>query len=172
MVSHTFPGIAPVVVSTDTFDSRLDKAEGGTLFSGGVNQVAPSATNNLIRTKLSNPAGSGVSMRIQKVRLGTATVNRIIMGPPVTPATANLANAPAAVNKLQGGAAAKGAFSYDLTQATSGITTPIDQWRTEAGKTYEFLVGVVLPANSELFVTFLDTATTDIADIFLEWSEK
>jgi hypothetical protein len=172
MVSHTFPGVAPLVISTDSFDQRLDKAEGGTLYTAGVNQVSPSAANNLVRTKLSNPTGSGVTMRIVKLRLGTATANRIIQGPPVTPATADLTNSVAAVNKQQAGAAGKGKFSYDLTQTASSITTPIDQFRTLAGQTYEFLMGIILPANTEFFITSLDVATTDIMDIFLEWTEK
>lgn len=170
MVSHTFPGIAPLTLATETFDARLNRAIAGQAWKGSIPPLAPSVANNLVQIVLTNPNGSGVTVKVTKLSSNTETINRLNIGRPVTPVIAARVTAVTPRNRLGGGAAAAAVMTYDNSTAVS-IANGDDNVQTGVNSLYETLLGIVLPAAYSVPIVYLDAATTDIVHTALEWEE-
>src|SRR5712692_3568921 len=103
---HTFPGIAPIVISTRTFDAFLQKIFEGKAYQTGIQTTSPAINGQFVGIRITNPVGSGVNVFIVKVRARCSAISRFEIGKPITPLEAALTTVLALDPKLTGQAAA------------------------------------------------------------------
>ncbi len=154
MVSHTFPGIAPIVISTRTFDSFLQKVFEGKAYQTGIQNTSPAVGGQFIGIRVTNPVGSGVNLYIVKVRARCTGASRFEISKPVTPLEAALATPLSVDVKIPGQAAAKGVATQAANLVGQVVAFPEQQIGLQANQSTETLLGIVLTPNSSLDLQF------------------
>ncbi len=172
MVSHTFPGIAPVVISTRTFDSFLQKIADGKAYQTGIQTVSPAVGGQFVGIRVTNPVGSGVNLYIVRVRARDTNPGRFEIGKPISPLEAALTTVLSVDPKLTGQAAAKGIATQQNNLVGQVVTFPEQQIGLQANQSTETLLGIVLTPNSTLDLQYSDTTAASVMSHTIEWYEE
>jgi hypothetical protein len=173
MVSHTFPGIAPVVVSTKGFDSRLDKYASGEGYSYFERNLGVAVANDALKFMLRNPSTNTKTFYLEKVLFRNTVATRVQVEAPVSPAAAAFSTDVTAsiVVKKAGGAASVAQVSRVDTASDFGTSGAWYGDLVALQVLIEFL-GIVLPPNSSVVFGIKVPNTTDVPIVVPEWYEE
>jgi len=172
MVSHTFPGIAPIVISTRTFDSFLQKIFEGKAYQTGIQNTSPAVGGQFVGIRVTNPLASTVNLYIVKVRARCTAASRFEIGKPISPLEAALATALSVDSKLTGQGAGQGVASQAANLVGQPVGFPEQQIGLQPNQSTETLLGIILKPNSSLDLQFSDTVATDVMSYTIEWYEE
>ena len=171
MVSHTFPGIAPIVIGTRTNDARLDKFANQQGWTGGFQSLSPNAATNFVIIRLRNPSASGKTLYVVGVYYSSTVAQRVDVDTPVTPARASFGGEQRNPH-FPGQAAGVGNCSISNAQAANPVTNPNPSEQLGASNPVYRALDHVLNANSSIDLAFTNGVTTDKDTGFFEWYEE
>lgn len=171
MVSHTFPGIAPVVISTKSFDQRFDKFSSSEGYSVARDDAAIGVANDYIILRIRNLPAAAKTLFIEKVlfSVDVATVYKISQ--PVTPGATGTGTVATPQVKKAGQAASIATVNY-IDTAIAPALPNLYAGRLVANQLQEIFLGVVLPADSSIDMGAQMPATTQKYQIAAEWYEE
>ncbi len=168
---HTFPGIAPVTISTEDLFARLQKFVEGKGYEYGIQTISPSAAGNFVNVRLRNPTGSGKTAKVTRVWVVSNIAARFEYDVPEVDSGANLATLFAIDPKRQGQAAGVVVASHQNSTPGNGVGNP-HPIGLAVNVPVEVLLGQILPANSQLDMVFSNTAATTNYSFLVEWYEE
>ncbi len=171
MVSHTFPGIAPLVISTKTFDARFDKFVNSEGYSVHATAAAIGVANDYILVQIRNPLANTKTLYVEKCTftVDVATIWRVAA--PVTPVSVSTGTAATPQPKKAGQAASVALVDY-IDTAAAPAEPNLAGGRLVANQPLEVLLGIVLPPNSSVQMGAQMPATTQKYNFTPEWYEE
>ncbi len=172
MVSHTFPGIAPIVLSTETFDARLQRALDSKGYTNGFQVLSPTVAANFVVSRLRNPTGSGKNVVVNGAYVSSSVSQRFDFDAPVTPARAALTINTVAQAKRVGAPASIATPGSDNTITVNPVVNPAPSVRLLANQLLYLQLGEILTPNSSMDAVFTGGVTTDLDSFFWDWHEE
>ncbi len=168
---HTFPGVAPIVVSTTYFDQYLDKVRNGQAFSMEGDEFGVAVANDFQKLQLKNPTGSGKNLVLVRAIFANLTATKWFVEPIVSPADATVGNQRTPQPRKFGQAAAVGLTGYNDTAIVPARST-LAAGRIAANERREVNLGVVLIPNSSILLSLQVPNITDVNLVGADWYEE
>lgn len=173
MVSHTFPGIAPVVISTKTFDGRLDKFTSGEGYSYFERNLSVATAGDALKFMLKNPSTNTKTLYFTRCSFYNTVAARVQVEPPVSPAAATFStDISSSIQPRKAGGPASVASLSRVDTAVDFGTSGLWYANILASTFQDALLGVILPPNSSVVFGIKVPNTTDTPIVVPEWYEE
>src|SRR3989442_8018598 len=150
MVSHTFPGIAPLVVSTLQFDQALDKFNAGKGNRTGEFGVSPAVGGQFVRVRVRQDQPNNPKViRVLRLLVSSTVATRLRVDKPVTPSLGAIGSG-FGYDPVKAGQTASVEIVSRANNQVSGLANTAINLRVPANQVQEVRLGSVLPPNSSM----------------------